>query len=62
MSRTSAILEAACEETGWNDSSLVELLCEYIDHQQDVNTFADFIAQKVEGEKPYDDDEDESNL
>ncbi len=42
------ILDDAVARTGWNDSTIVDVLLEYIRNQGDNWTFADYIAEKVD--------------
>jgi len=44
------ILIDASFMTGWDDESLLNLVCEYIDKQEDIQTFHDFVRIKVEEE------------
>lgn len=40
------IVDDAIASQGWNDSTLVELLIEYIQNQDSNAAFADFIEEK----------------
>lgn len=44
------IVDDAIAQTGWNDSTVVQILLEYIENQGDNWTFPDFIAEKVQGD------------
>ena len=39
------------DEMGWNDQSIIQLLCRYIENQQDVGCFEDFIRRAADEEK-----------
>ncbi len=47
---TWVLLQKYAEEAGWDTSSMVDVLCEYIDNQDDFDTFEAFLKQQVEGE------------
>ena len=38
------------ERMGWNDQSIIFILCEYIKNQQDDSAFEDFICRIAEEE------------
>jgi hypothetical protein len=41
------ILIDASFVTGWDDESLLHLVCEYVDGQADIQSFHDFVGIKV---------------
>lgn len=47
-----AIIEEVSETTGvdWNENSIIEILCEYIDNQMDDAAFEDFCKRRAEEE------------
>jgi hypothetical protein len=45
------------EEMGWNDHSLIHILCEYISNQNDDNSFEDYIQRVADEEKELCDEE-----
>jgi hypothetical protein len=49
MSATRDILEEVLKETGvcWNENSMIEILCEYIDQQVCIDTFVDYIRRRA---------------
>jgi len=48
-----AILRDASAITGWNDASMLALVCEYIDRQGDDPCFKDFIHQQEDLEANF---------
>lgn len=44
------ILEEYAEETGWDAASKIELLCQYIDNQQNNSALRDFLKGQAEEE------------
>jgi hypothetical protein len=38
------------KKTGWNESSMLEIACQYIDNQKDYPTFKDFVRRKADEE------------
>lgn len=52
MSRSvGVILDDAIVRTGWDANSIIDVLVQYIEHQQDNQTFADYIAERVRSEE-----------
>ena len=43
-------LNEISEETGWNETSMLELACRYIDNQCDNQSFIDFLKQAAKDE------------
>ena len=50
MWMTYNILEEHGRETGWDEHSMLLILCEYIDNQKDPECFEDFVIEKKEEE------------
>ena len=47
------ILHEAAMRTGWNESSMIDVLTDYIDNQQNNRAFEDYINERVfEEERP----------
>lgn len=44
------IIDEFIESQGWDDDSVITLLCRYIDNQSDPDTFRDFLQQQKEME------------
>lgn len=50
------------ERCGWNDGSKIDLLCDYINNQQDGAGLNDFLEAQAQEEESYGlDDEDEED-
>jgi hypothetical protein len=41
-------LQQFIESQGWDDESIITLLCAYIDNQQDNDTLRDFLQQQAD--------------
>lgn len=56
MSTTNAIdiLREQTKRTDWNDTNLLEIVCQYIDNQQDNECFEEFCIRQAaeEASKP----------
>lgn len=46
------IIEKISEETGvcWNEDSIIEILCDYIDNQNSTAAFEDYISRRAKEE------------
>ncbi len=44
------------ENQGWDDNSIIVLLCEYIDNQKSNDTFYDFLQTKADEENNWEKD------
>lgn len=44
------LLQVAAEKTGWDQSSIIDVMTDYIENQQSNGTFADFLAERVSDE------------
>jgi len=44
------ILEEAVDHTGWNENSMLHVICEYVDNQNNNDTFEDFVNRAVDEE------------
>ena len=53
------IIEDLSDELGvnWNEDSIIEILCEYIDKQMSDDAFEDFVRQRAEGELGEEEDD-----
>lgn len=62
MSTMDILLDQSAR-TDWNSDTMLELLCEYIDNQQDEPAVQDFLRRKADEEETYYQPEfDPSNL
>lgn len=56
------MLEKAAEETGWNVYSMLDILCDYMNENCDLNKFKYYLGDMIEAEltelDPEDFDED----
>lgn len=52
MSTAQGFIESISEETGvcWNESSIISILCDYIDNQQSFTAFEDYVRRRAEEE------------
>jgi len=52
MSVTRSIMEDISAETGvcWNEDSMIEILCDYIDRQVSIDAFEDYVRRRAEEE------------
>lgn len=50
MSASDILIEMAAR-AGWDEDSQIELLCRYIDNQQDDACFAEFLERQIEEEE-----------
>lgn len=48
MTRT--ILEEYAERMGWNEDSQLEILCDYIENQQNPDAFDDYLSRRADEE------------
>lgn len=51
-----SILESVARKTGWNESSMLEILCDFIDNHDDDDCFEDFVREYADNEAEDDDD------
>lgn len=52
------IIEEAIPLSGWNEDSVIAVLCDYIDNQQANDAFQDFIVQRIADEETAGDEDD----
>jgi hypothetical protein len=52
-----SILREKAKEMGWSVAYLLELVCEFIDHQGDPDAFEEFVLTRAEEEQDEVDDE-----
>lgn len=45
-----ALLEEFAERTGWNESTMLDLLCEYVDRQMSDDVLEEFLTQRESDE------------
>lgn len=52
MSATRNVLETLSKESGcqWNEDSMIDILCTYIENQNDFHTFYDYVKQRAKEE------------
>ncbi len=53
MDESITIIKKYIESTGWNDLSIISLLCRYIDNQKSPEAFEDFMRQAAEEEMKW---------
>ena len=58
MSEARAILREFSARTGWNEETMLELACQYIDNQSDSAGFEDFLAEQERDENSETDNDD----
>ena len=49
-----SIIDLYATSTGWNEDSIIDILCEYIDNQSSPEAFEDFVQRKAEEENETD--------
>jgi hypothetical protein len=50
------LIDGYGDDLGWSDSSKIDLLCDYINNQQDGSCLNDFLERQAQEEKSYDED------
>lgn len=50
MSDALDVLMEEAKRTGWNESSMLEIACRYIDNQKDDPCFMDFVREQADEE------------
>ena len=52
-----SILEEYARKTGWNESSMLEILCAYVDDLGDDEDFEEYVSERAEEETAECDDD-----
>ena len=61
MSDALDVLMEEAKRTGWNEGSMLEIACRYIDNLKDDPCFADFVREQADEEMDVGVGEDDSD-